>query len=419
MNKIIMNKQIFEVTNATEVLQEAVSMGIIPNIDTMLDNIESMKKQELLEQHLYQITKTIKDGKEVYSTYLPTEDGNRLYRRRNTLAELEDVIVDHYKELQEKVYISDVFHAWIDEKLQYGEIQKASYDRYQTDYERFFVNRDSLIMKKQFKHITYDDLESYIKSTIHDLQLTRKSYAGLRTLIRGIFKYGKKKKYTSLSITEFFGDLELSNNLFKKKIIDKEKEVFMEDEIPLVINYLRENPSLFNYGILFTFQTGLRVGELSALKPSDKHGRIIKVRRIEDKYRDENGKWVITIKEHSKTDAGNRDLILPSSACDTFEEIMKLRQDGEFLFEQNGKRIRGNAFNKHLSRICEKLDIPHRTMHKIRKTYGTTLIDNHVDERFITEQMGHADISTTKKLYYFSNKTRKAKEEQIEQAVYF
>lgn len=143
----------------------------------------------------------------------------------------------------------------------------------------------------------------------------------------------------------------------------------MEDEIPLVINYLRENPSLFNYGILFTFQTGLRVGELSALKPSDKHGRIIKVRRIEDKYRDENGKWVITIKEHSKTDAGNRDLILPSSACDTFEEIMKLRQYGEFLFEQNGKRIRGNAFNKHLSRICEKLDIPHRTMHKNLTTY--------------------------------------------------
>ena len=62
-------------------------------------------------------------------------------------------------------------------------------------------------------------------------------------------------------------------------------------------------------------------------------------------------------------------LILPSSACDTFEEIMKLRQDGEFLFEQNGKRIRGNAFNKHLSRICEKLDIPHRTMHKNLTTY--------------------------------------------------
>ena len=76
------------------------------------------------------------------------------------------------------------------------------------------------------------------------------------------------------------------------------------------------------------------------------------------------------------------------------------RQDGEFLFEQNGKRIRGNAFNKHLSRICEKLDIPHRTMHKIRKTYGTTLIDNHVDERFITEQMGKSITIPIKKSMY-------------------
>ena len=49
---------------------------------------------------------------------------------------------------------------------------------------------------------------------IRDLTLTRKAYAGLRTLIRGIFKYGKKKKYTEISITEFFGDLELPNNLF-------------------------------------------------------------------------------------------------------------------------------------------------------------------------------------------------------------
>jgi ribonucleoside-diphosphate reductase alpha chain len=42
-----------------------------------------------------------------------------------------------------------------------------------------------------------------------------------------------------------------------------------------------------------------------------------------------------------------------------------------------------------------------------------------VDEGFITEQMGHSDISTTKKLYYFSNKTTKNKEKQIENAISF
>jgi hypothetical protein len=34
-------------------------------------------------------------------------------------------------------------------------------------------------------------------------------------------------------------------------------------------------------------------------------------------------------------------------------------------------------------------------------------------------QMGHSDISTTKKLYYFSNKTMKNKEKQIENAISF
>lgn len=405
--------------DSTDLLNYAVQTGII-SLDTMLNDIEAMERKELLEQHPYKITVTAdKSGKEIYSTYLPNPDGNRLFRRRNTLEELEDVIVEFYKALQEEIYIDNVFYEWVDRKLEFCEIQKASYDRYVNDYKRFFHTGTYSITKKKFKNITEDDLEIFIKSVIRDMTLTRKSYAGLRTLVRGIFKYGKKKKYTSISITEFFGDLELPNNLFKRRIIDKQKEVFMENEIPLVISRLKQKPDIYNLGILLTFQTGLRVGELSTLKPKDLSGRIIKIRRTEDKYRDENNKWVVAVKEHAKTDAGNRDLIISTTAQKTLDKILSLNSEGEFLFEHGGKRIRGNTFNKRLSLICKELNIPHRTMHKIRKTYGTTLIDSDVDEGFITEQMGHSDISTTKKLYYFSNKTAKNKEKQIENAISF
>lgn len=373
----------------TDLLNYAIQTGII-SLNTMLNDIADMERKEILAQHVYAITVTTdKSGKEIYSTYLPQQDRNRLYRRRNTREELE------------------------------SEIQKASYDRYVNDYKRFFHYTSVSITKKKFKNVTEDDLEVFIKCTIRDLTLTRKAYAGLRTLIRGIFKYGKKKKYTAISITEFFGDLELPNNLFKQKIIDKQKEVFMEDEIPVVIQRLKAKPDIYNLGILLTFQTGLRVGELSTLKKEDLHGRIIKIKRTEDKYRDENNKWIVAVKEHAKTDAGNRDLIISSTALDTLNQILELNTSGTYLFEHNGKRIRGNTFNKRLSRICNELHIPHRTMHKIRKTYGTTLIDSDVDEGFITEQMGHSDISTTKKLYYFSNKTTKNKEKQIENAISF
>lgn len=405
--------------DSSDLLNYAVQTGII-SLDTMLNDIEAMERKELLEQHSYAITVTTeKSGKEIFSTYLPSPDGNRLFRRRNTREELEEVIVSFYKALQEEIYIENVFYEWIDRKLEFCEIQKASYDRYINDYKRFFKNGTYSISKKKFKNITEDDLEIFIKSVIRDLSLTRKAYAGLRTLIRGIFKYAKKRKYTSISITEFFGDLELPNNLFKRKIIDKQKEVFMENEIPLVIDYLKSKPDIYNLGILLTFQTGLRVGELSTLKPQDLFRRIIKIRRTEDKYRDENNKWIVTVKEHAKTDAGNRDLIISTTAQETLDKILALNPTGAYLFEHGGKRIRGNTFNKRLSLICKELNIPHRTMHKIRKTYGTTLIDSDVDEGFITEQMGHSDISTTKKLYYFSNKTSKNKEKQIENAISF
>ncbi len=74
---------------------------------------------------------------------------------------------------------------------------------------------------------------------------------------------------------------------------------------------------------------------------------------------------------------------------------------GEFLFckinsSRGFSRIYGRNFNPELRKICEEVGIPPRTMHKIRKTYGTTLLDAGVDESFIIEQMGHTDISCTK-----------------------
>ena len=65
------------------------------------------------------------------------------------------------------------------------------------------------------------------------------------------------------------------------------------------------------------------------------------------------------------------------------------------------------------------MKIDHRSTHKIRKTYGTTLLDNNVDDSIVSEQMGHSDIATTRKLYYFCNKSEKTKIAQINNAINF
>jgi len=89
-------------------------------------------------------------------------------------------------------------------------------------------------------------IETFIKSTIHQYSLTAKTYSGLGTIIRGVFKYGKCHGFTNISITTFLGDLELSKRIFQRKVIDKESEVFNEDEIIVVKDYLRKKGTIWD-----------------------------------------------------------------------------------------------------------------------------------------------------------------------------
>lgn len=396
-------------------LKQALDEGII-NLDEIRELIDTMKRKEYLAKHRYSISQ-LPDGR--WATRIRDEKGKLVVRRRNTREELEDFLVAHYKKYEIPIFIQDVFNLWINEKLQYGEIQKQSYDRYCSDYDRFFGKSE--LNQKLFKDITESDLEKFIKTSINKHKLTKKTYSGLVTLLNGIFKYGKSNGYTSLSITSFLGDLQLSKSIFAKKYKDTKREVFMDNEIPVVISYLKANPDIWNLGLLLQFQTGMRIGEISALKREDIKENSILVRRTEVKYKDTNGKWCVKVGDVPKTDAGYREILLPPTARWTIEKVLEYNDTKEeFLFTNNGKRIRENTFNKRLSSVCEKLNLLHRTTHKVRKTYGTTLLDSGVvDDAVVAAQMGHADVSTTRQLYYYCNKNQEQKQNQIAKAISF
>ena len=52
------------------------------------------------------------------------------------------------------------------------------------------------------------------------------------------------------------------------------------------MNYITSMPDILNLGIILMFCTGIRVGELVALKWSDFDGNSIKIRRTEISYKD-------------------------------------------------------------------------------------------------------------------------------------
>ena len=66
----------------------------------------------------------------------------------------------------------------------------------------------------------------------------------------------------------------------------------------------------------------------------------------------------------------------------------------------NGERIRTYVFRNRLATVCKHSNVKQKSPHKIRKTYGSILLDDGLAESLIVSQMGHTDIKTTKEHYY-------------------
>ena len=387
-------------------LKLALESGMI-SYAAIQEQIDMADNQKYLANHRFRIYQG-KDGK--WNTYVPDDSSKHKRRiiRKNTKREVEDAVVKYYRKLEQEPTVEEVFRRWVTSKLEYGEIEKQTYDRYELVFKRYFIENECGLAKTKINSIDELMLEDFIKRTIHDYSLTVKGWSNLRVIIRGVFKYAKKMRQTDLSISQFMGDLDLSKNIFRRKIILDNEEVFTEEEIKKIRDCIYGHGlravSLINLGILFDIKTGLRGGELAALKYEDVQNGILTVRRTEVRYKDENGRYEYDVRDATKGRDGARRVILTKDAVELIEQIRKINPFGEYIFQRpNGNRIHGREFSIRLKQICRSLGIKERTLHKLRKTYATMLLNANVDEKLIMNQMGHTDITTTKNFYYFDN----------------
>lgn len=376
----------------SEILQYAIDNDMIDSV-FIQEQIKMQRNEELLSKHPYKIWEG-KDGK--WYSYFPDKEKGRVLRKRNTEELIKDEIIAYWKKQESNPTISDIYSEWINGKVQREEITKATRDRYNRQYEQCFLD----FGKHKIKSISEYDIEEFVLDTIYNCKLTQKGFSNLRTLILGIFKLARRKRLVSFSISELMNDMDISKKLFRRNVKSDDEQVFTTDELPKVLDYLQENPDIVNLGIFLLFKTGLRIGELAALKKTDITQNVIHISKTEIHYNDGAGNVIYEVRDSPKTEAGIRDVVVPDSGIRILNRIRLLNPFGEYLFERRGKRIRTYVFRERLRNICRKLDITMKSPHKIRKTYGSILIDNNVQESLVINQMGHTDIKTTKKHYY-------------------
>lgn len=222
--------------------------------------------------------------------------------------------------------------------------------------------------------------QEYIQDTINKMaseNTAQSSVVNLISLLKASLKPYKtftKFKYSKLNV--------------------KEKEIYTQEEVKKIEEYILEKPKSSYTPILIAINTGMRLGEIIGLKFKDidfKNG-LIKVERSVW------GNGDAQTESSTKTKNGER--IIPLT--DTLKEYLKnLKCDNNefFVLTNNEKSKDLRAVQKTNKLLCIKLGIKPKGMHAYRHAFATRLLKNSQDFKSISKIMGHSNISITQNVY--------------------
>lgn len=154
-------------------------------------------------------------------------------------------------------------------------------------------------------------------------------------------------------------------------------------------------------------QTGMRIGEVTALKYSDIDNTNNCIHITKTITRTETGDYIVG--DSAKTKKGSRDIPMNDTIKAIIQDQKRINMklngkiqsvDGLVFKAPSGEILREYQINRELKRITKKAGIEYFTCHAFRSTFATRFIEQRPqDYKVLSEILGHADTKITLNLY--------------------
>lgn len=157
-----------------------------------------------------------------------------------------------------------------------------------------------------------------------------------------------------------------------------------------------------------TVLTGLRRSEVLGLgwPAVDLERAVLRVVRTLQRI---NGQGLV--ESSPKTHRSRRSIALSETTVELLRDV-RVRQmerrlaagplwnDSDYVFTQdNGKLVDPNSVTREFHDLVEELGLPHLTFHGLRHLHATLMMSEDVNPKVVMDLMGHADVSTTLRIY--------------------
>lgn len=181
-----------------------------------------------------------------------------------------------------------------------------------------------------------------------------------------------------------------------------EIRVLSRSEQETLCQYLYNNMSLKNAGILLSLFAGLRVGEICALRWEDiaLGDKMLHIRHTMQRIQtlDPEGPRTRVIVTTPKTATSARSIPLPDDLAEVLFSLPGEHR-GYFLTGREDAFVEPRGMQYHFWRTLERSGVGHANYHALRHTFATRCVELGFDVKSLSELLGHATVSMTMDRY--------------------
>ena len=232
--------------------------------------------------------------------------------------------------------------------------------------------------------------------------LSVKTVKDILIVLKMVMKFGVKNEW----MTYYEWDIK-----YPTTSTNKELEVLSVANHRKILNYIQSHFTFTGLGIYISLSTGLRIGEICALKWSDINvadGTITVSRTIERIYIIEGEKkHTELIINTPKTKNSCREIPMSKELLAMIKPLKKVVNEDFYVLTNDERPTEPRTYRNYYNGLMVKLDIPKLKYHGLRHSFATRCIEAGCDYKTVSVLLGHSNISTTLNLYVHPNMEQK------------
>ena len=267
-------------------------------------------------------------------------------------------------------------------------------------YSNLYLNH----IEKYFLNVKVEEISNCILQNYVDILIFNKITPIVVKEAILLIKLSLKREAKFGETSMPFIDLDIPS-VKKRKYVETLTRI---EEKQLINNIMSGDKNKY-CGVILSLLTGMRIGEICALKWTDidMKKRQIKVYKTLQRICRKNEKSKIFI-GNTKTSSASRFIPISNFLYNFLMSIKPSNRDTYFLTNSSKPKEPRN-YRKIYNTLLKKQKIKITSFHALRHTFATRLIENKVDIKTISELLGHSSPNITISIYVHSEYSTKRK----------